>query len=247
MTLPSGRKLENSLLSAIRDAGGQAKPSNSYPAVTARFPHLTDQDIGRVLSSGGSAWIKRIQFARQHLVMNGEIARFPRATWALTSKGRERLDSGQYVPLPSVDGDTSQGPSQSLHTALQGKLKEIGEILHKHSATEYRESPYVYDVIWKEDAALPRASHVFEVQHHGSLADALLKLKHAHDVWRPRLFLVVTGERDRGRLNAMLGPLFEGVFHEIRAEIITLTGDDVDGLHGAFVANREIIEAFIRG
>jgi hypothetical protein len=133
----------------------------------------------------------------------------------------------------------------NLHQQLQKKIQEIGNILGKFCVVEYPEGPYQYDVIWKEDQNLARASHVFEIQHHGNLADALLKLKHAHDVWRSRLFLVVTGERDRRRVDSILGPLFSGVFHEIRSETVPLTPEEVGELHDVLSAHEGVLREML--
>jgi len=241
MALPNQRDVETPLLSAIEEAGGEARPRDLYPAVTARFPDLTDQDLTERLPSGSNRWTNRIQWARQSLVQKGEIVSDTRGVWRITEKGRQRLEREGRIGI-STGAEREQ---VGLHAQLQSKLKEIGEILHKYSTTEYREGPYQYDVVWKDDERLPRATHVFEVQHHGNLADALLKLKHAHDVWLPRLFLVVTGERDRRRVEQMLGPLFSGVFHEISSVTVPLTPEDVEQIHRDLLRHRRVLDVFL--
>ena len=251
MPFPSYRETEKAILSVLQDNGGSAKPSDVYPAVTARFPQLTDDDIRAALPSGGNRWTNRIQWVRQSLVASGQISRKPYGVWRITDAGRARLKKeGTLAVRPVSATRIGESPAVelqqgNLHQQLQKKLQEIGHILGKFCVSEYPEGPYQYDVVWKEDQNLVRASHVFEIQHHGNLADALLKLKHAHDVWRSRLFLVVTGERDRRRVDSILGPLFSGVFHEIRSETIPLTPEEVSDLHDVLSSHRDMLREML--
>ena len=115
----------------------------------------------------------------------------------MTEKGRQRLEReaptlqallertpGQDVAKPSPQERQEQ---QRIHVQIQDQLEELGTILGKYAKKEYRHQFYAYDVVWKESEYLPRASHCFEVQHHGNLVEALAKLKHAHDIWNSRL------------------------------------------------------------
>ncbi len=251
MPSPSYRETEIAILSVVEEAGGSAKPSDVYPAVTARFPKLTDDDMRSALPSGGNRWANRIQWARQSLVVSGQLNRKPRGLWCITDAGRARLKKeGSLAVRPASVTRVGESPvvelqQENLHRQLQKKLQEIGHILGKFCVSEYPEGPYQYDVVWKEDQNLARASHVFEIQHHGNLADALLKLKHAHDVWRSRLFLVVTGEKDRRRVDQILGPLFSGVFHEIRSDTIPLTPEEVDELHDLLKSHEQMLRQML--
>ena len=253
MALPSDRDVQMALLSVINDAGGEARPRDIYPAVTARFPELTAEDLAGTLPSGANRWTNRIQWLRQKLVVRGEIAREPRGIWRITEKGHQRLQRGgslESQPAPPKPAKVAEPPVAELeqdkpHRQLQKQLKEIGEMLGYYATTEYRLDPYQYDVIWKRDEWQPSPSNVFEVQHHGSLEAALLKLKHAHDVSRPKLCLVVTGERDQKKVNQILGPLFSGVFHEIRSETLLLTAEQVTELRDSLARHRDILRKMV--
>jgi hypothetical protein len=79
----------------------------------------------------------------------------------------------------------------------------------------------------------------------GAVDAALAKLRHARDMWRPRLFLVVTGEKDRKKIDMLLGPFLEGTFHAIRRYTSVLTGEAVDEIYRALDAHRETIRQFL--
>lgn len=245
MVLPSDREIQLALLRAIEEAGGEVKPSDVYGRVTAQFPALTPQDLAGTLSSGQNRWTNRIQWMRQKLVQNGDIAQQPRGIWRITAQGRQRIASGgrpTINPLPTVLPPLND---ESIHRQVQTQIAEIGVMLGYYSSTEHKLEPYRYDVIWKRDQWQPSPGNVFEVQHHGSLEAALLKLKHAHDVCKPRLCLVVTGERDERRVRELVGPLFSGVFHEIRSETLILTAQQVADLHGSLIKQEDILQRLV--
>lgn len=136
-------------------------------------------------------------------------------------------------------------PPPRLHRRLQEMLREVGSILGYHSETEYRESPHVYDVVWKEYPGATRASVVFEVQDRGNLIEALAKLQHAKDCWGSRLFLIVTGERDHRRVDQLVAPLLVGTFHRLARDMMVLAAERVVELHGALDSNRELLRRLL--
>jgi len=141
-------------------------------------------------------------------------------------------------------GTEGVAPEPRLHRVLQDKLSEIGSLLGKHAQTEYREIPHIYDVVWKESERLPRASHVFEVQDRGNLIGALAKLQHARDVWGAKLFLLVTGEGDRRRVEQHVYPLLNGTFHGLSPHLTVLSPEQVNELHGVLSRHSEVLDSF---
>ena len=134
----------------------------------------------------------------------------------------------------------------SVHEGIKLKLKEIGEILGKHCELEFRERPYVYDVVWSDSQGLP-PSHVFEVQDKGQINGALSKLQHALG-WFPcqeRLFIVVTGERDRRKVEALLRPFLAGTFHKISRHTTVLTPEEVGNIHECVLVHQEVLKRLL--
>jgi predicted RNA-binding protein len=168
-----------------------------------------------------------------------------------------KKEDGEYILMAvkqasksPVERDSKEEPETSMverrHEELKRKIKEIGETLGKYATAEFHSTPYIYDAIWKDTAGLPRPGHVFEVQDKGSVDSALAKLQHARDTWRPKLFLVVTGESDRNKVDALLRPFLQGTFHGISRDTEVLTGQVIDDLHKAFTEHRTAIAAFVQ-
>ncbi|MCK4363102.1 MAG: winged helix-turn-helix domain-containing protein [Dehalococcoidia bacterium] len=64
MTLPIQKDVELPLLFEIEAMGGEARPLDVYPKVTAHFPQITEADLKEKISSGVNKWTNRIQWAR---------------------------------------------------------------------------------------------------------------------------------------------------------------------------------------
>jgi hypothetical protein len=207
-----------------------------YAAVKAKAPQLCDDSIFSCpyCKQKHPLWQHKSAWALQRLKQERLIHSSKRGFWEVTS-------SVGTQPLPI------QPPPEEehVHESLKRKIKEIGEILGRYAKEEYTAKPYVYDVIWKDDEGLPRPSHVFEVQDKGAVDAALAKLQHARDMWRPRLFLVVTGEKDKRKIDMLLGPFLEGTFHAIRRYTSILTGEAVDEIYRALNAHRKVMRSFL--
>lgn len=244
MTLPTQARIEVPLLLEIERAGGEVQPNvdDIYGKVAAHFPEITPEDLAMKLSDGRTPkWRNRVQWARQGLLLKGELGSPERGRWAITEAGRQRLRQEDIAMRePEL-------PPKSIHAELKSKLADIGEILGKYAKTEYPATLFTYDVVWKEgDEGLDLLpSHVFEVQHHGQLDKALSALKHARDIWRASLFLIVTEERDRQKATQLVRPMLAGLYHEIRASTVILTADDVRRLHSAIIEFRDVMQRFV--
>lgn len=90
--LPKQKDIEFPLLESLIEIGGEGKPKDIYPLVTKRFPQLTDDDLAETIKSGANKWKKHIQFVRLNLVLKGEIDKSVRGIWAITDKGRNRVE-----------------------------------------------------------------------------------------------------------------------------------------------------------
>lgn len=244
MPLPSKRQIELPLLEEIDKTGGEVQPEadDIYGKVAARFPGITPDDLRAKLPSGRvNRWKNRVMWVRLSLVHRGLLSSPGYGRWAITDAGRQRLRE-EGTEVPELGATT-----RSIHAELKDKLADIGEILGKYTKTEYPSTLFTYDVVWKEgDEGLDLLpSHVFEVQHHGQLDKALSALKHARDIWRSNLFLVVTEEKDRRKAQELVRPLLSGLYHEIRTSTVILTADDVRRLHSAITEFRDVMQRFV--
>jgi len=243
MSFPSRSEIELAILLEIVAMGGEGRPRDIYPKVAARFPQITKAEVERKKIDGTSRWKNEINWSKYNLVQNAELHREPRGIWRITEKGIERLrKEGLLVeeisppPIP---------PELKLHQQVQTQLEEIGRIFGKHVKKEHHEAPYTYDVIWKDVEWLPRITHAFEVQDKGNLIEALAKLKHAHDSWGSHLFLIVTGEKDRRKLDQILEPHFMGTFHEIATVTTVFSPEEVGEIYEFLSRFKKVIERFL--
>lgn len=94
--IPKQKDVEVPLLEVLIEIGGQGRPKDIYPRVTKRFPEITEKDLAEKLKSGGNRWKNRIQFVRQALVVKGEIDKSIKGIWAITEKGRNRVEDKDY-------------------------------------------------------------------------------------------------------------------------------------------------------
>jgi restriction system protein len=123
--LPKQTDIEIPLLGVIVELGGEGTPKQIYALVTKKFPQITDEDLNEKLKSGGNKWTNRIQWVRQKLVMKGEISRAHRGIWAITDKGRKRLEEKEpQVPRPDFVGLYEEYEA-SFRSQLLDKLNEL--------------------------------------------------------------------------------------------------------------------------
>jgi hypothetical protein len=142
-----------------------------------------------------------------------------------------RLDKSWNTTLSLRPEEGLEKPEKAkpvnLHDEIKQKLKEIGEIEGWLSEIEYRTSGYQFDVVWRKanvSGAVPR--YVFEVQIGGDIKHALTNLKHAFDLWEPKLFLIAQ-EEDIQKANELM----EGAFHEIRGNLKLIQIEKIKELH----------------
>jgi len=206
-----------------------------YSSVKRAAPHLCDDSVYPCpyCKQKHPLWQHKTAWALQYL-KGKKLAHSPkRGFWEVTTK---------TIIEPKIF--TTNG-EESVHKNLKKKIKEIGSILGKYAKEEYPASPYIYDVVWKEVEGLPRPCHVFEVQDKGAVDGALAKLQHARDIWKPKLFLVVTGEKDRKKVDTLLKPFMEGTFHGISKDTIVLTAEIINEIYYSLDNNKETIRQFL--
>jgi len=111
------------------------------------------------------------------------------------------------------------------HENVQNLIMEIGRLQGFIANTEFSMGAERLDVVWRR---LPESvpTYVFEVQVGGDLYHALGKLKHAHDIWNSRIFLVASADA-LGAVNHLLS----GTFHEIQPILRFIETEKVQSLY----------------
>lgn len=273
MAIPMEESIQLPLLRVIADAGGELTLKEAVTRVAAFFPQLTEQDMQLRLPSGyGFLFPNRVQWSRQRLVELGHLYREPRGMWRITAQGRAFLEdnwsswqprystreydterkrrNGEGLKLEEERGHDNelapQIPILRPHEHLKELLRQVGDILGYYPQMEVHEPPYVYDVVWKTFPQAPRPSLVFEVQDKGNLIEALAKLQHAKDTWGSKLFLMVTGDRDRRRIEKLVAPLLTGTFHRLARDLVLLDPEQIEGLYEPLNQNRDLVRKLLQ-
>lgn len=117
------------------------------------------------------------------------------------------VKSLQEVPISTPTAKKVEEISPT-HKNIKNQLLEIGKLQAYVASLEFPMEAERLDVVWRR---LPESvpTYAFEVQVGGDLYHALGKLKHAHDIWNSRIFLVASAD-DLGAVNQLLS----GTFHE---------------------------------
>ena len=123
--LPKQKDVEVPLLEVLVELGGQGKPKEIYPLVTKKFPNITEEDLKETVSSGGNRWKNRIQWVRQKLIVKGEMHSPSRGIWAITNRGRKRIEA-EEVPAPTVNfAKLYRDYEASFRSRLLDKLNKL--------------------------------------------------------------------------------------------------------------------------
>jgi len=127
------------------------------------------------------------------------------------------------ISLPTLPKEKEE--ISPTHDDIKNLLLEIGKLQNYIADKEFRMETERLDVVWRR---LPESvpTYVFEVQVGGDLYHALGKLKHAHDIWNSRIFLVASIE-DLNTVNQLLS----GTFHEIKSILRFIEIEKIQDLH----------------
>ncbi len=121
----------------------------------------------------------------------------------------------------------------TTHENIKNLLLEIGRLQGFIANTEFSMGAERLDVVWRR---LPESvpTYVFEAQVGGDLYHALGKLKHAHDIWNSRIFLVSSLDT-LGAVNQLLS----GTFHEIQTVLKFI---EVEKIRNLYQSKRSIYD-----
>jgi hypothetical protein len=199
MALPKQKEVEIPLLHSIEAMGGEVKPLEVYPKVTAYFPQITEDDLKETIAGGINKWTNRIQWARQSLVLRGDLERYPHGLWRITVKGRERLRAEGSLPKEApriIKEQATKLQSPKRHDELKQKMIYVGKKLGYHVSAE-EGALYRHDVLWKQ-GAYKSPCHVIEICEGGSLPKDFDALHWANDPknWGAKGILIVTDDKD---------------------------------------------------
>jgi len=133
------------------------------------------------------------------------------------------MESLQEISIPVSPAKVEE--VSPTHEDIKNLLLEIGKLQGYIANPEFPMEVERLDVVWRR---LPESvpTYVFEVQIGGDLYHALGKLKHAHDIWNSRIFLVASADA-LGAVNQLLS----GTFHEIKPVLRFIETEKIQNLH----------------
>jgi predicted RNA-binding protein len=111
---------------------------------------------------------------------------------------------------------------QLQHDQIVDAIYAIGELIGYRPEKKYRHERYEFDVVWHRPPRIG-PKYVFEVHVKGSLEAALLRLKHAYDIWESQIFLVSTEVGLEEAESKFLGEL-----HELKDKVTLLNIENVE-------------------
>ncbi|MEM2123389.1 MAG: hypothetical protein QXE79_07110 [Candidatus Bathyarchaeia archaeon] len=127
---------------------------------------------------------------------------------------REIYGKPPTIPAPKP-------PHLLQHDQIVDYIYGLGELIGYKPERKWRHEKYEFDVVWHKPPKIG-PKYVFEVHMKGNLEAALLRLKHAHDLWESQIFLVSTEDQLKEAQSKFLGEL-----HELRDRVTLLDVRDV--------------------
>lgn len=133
-----------------------------------------------------------------------------------------------------------------MHRGPRGlwRITERGRTRIKGLAPPIIEPDHDQIASWLKE--ILEVSYTFEVQDRGNLNEALVKLQHTYDRWKPYLFVIITGERDWKRAERLLNLSLAGAFHRLRGKLRLLSPRDVKNIFDNFQRCKDIIRLLVK-
>lgn len=163
-----------------------------------------------------------------------------------TSTSKKPISEWVITGFSLIDDQALQGIREragravDTHSELVSAISYIGRVLGYRVEEEVwdPQNVYRYDVAWyKPPAVAPIA--VVEIVNKSDVDKALVRLKHAADIWMTKvLMLVVADERKLDRVKQLVHPRLAGAFHEIADRLILLSSETAYELRD-FLARHE--------
>ena len=121
--MPQKDNIHLPILKALNDAGGSLSKHDAIEQVKKFYPELTPEDLASRLDSGGNRLSNRIGWARQDLVLMGDVERSLTGIWTITPKGKQRLETEWFTWKPEYYktpvSNTSRRTPGSAQTTIQ--------------------------------------------------------------------------------------------------------------------------------
>lgn len=236
MPLPVKENLHLPLLKVLSDAGGSLSSHDAIEQVKKYYPRLAPEDLASRLDSGGNRLNNRIRWAKQDLVLAGEVERSTSGIWKITPRGQQRVNGG----WGQWRAEYSETPTASLEQRVQISAEAVGQVnvLGEGDPLELLEQTRREIVKRVETEVLDRLHGVDPGDFERVIADLLERLEYGSIADGT---IKVTGRSGDGGIDGecamdRLG-LYKAMF-QAKRWTRTVTPDDVRGFIGALNIKR---------
>lgn len=131
-------------------------------------------------------------------------------------KGKKVIEYLKQIYIKPPEKSPIETKELLQHDDIVDVIYALGELIGYKPERKMRHEGYEFDVVWNKPPRIG-PKYVFEVHMKGSLEAALLRLKHAYDLWESQIFLVSTEESLKEAQSKFLGEL-----HELKDKVILL-------------------------
>jgi len=205
-------------------------PSADEPEQVESGSRLAESVLGRDID--GKTWpylffLEEVREIDLPLSKLNELAGYSMKAVVGFMKVREEktLRVIEYLPKAYVKPSVVAKPKPPLllqHDQMIDAIYALGELIGYKPEKKWRHERYEFDVVWHKPPRIG-PKYVFEVHLKGSLEAALLRLKHAHDLWESQIFLVSTEDQLKEAQTKFLGEL-----HELKDRVTLLNVKGVE-------------------
>jgi len=214
MAYPKQSDVEIPLLLEIDKAGGQARPQDVYAKVAEHFTQLTAEDLERRMESYPTTykWQNHVQWARQKLVVKGELDGSVRGIWRITVLGRKRIGTSNTVTATTAPQKSDELTLQDLLESHESAIRaQLADRLRDLSPTEFEMfSKDLLQALGFAEVNVTKRSHDGGIDGFGKFRQGIVKIDAAFQCKRWQ-GVVPRPEIDRFR-GAISGKFDQGIF-----------------------------------
>ncbi len=124
MALPKRSNIHLPLLKVLSDSRGSLSTQEALTKVKQYYPNLIPEDLAAQNKSGGNSLNNRIRWAKQDLVLRGEIDNSSIGVWRINEKGKAHL-SNDWKTWKAEYSEDFEAEGPRMHNASKGDMDNL--------------------------------------------------------------------------------------------------------------------------